>query len=1008
MISVCVYAENSGINVYPPVPGLTPSDKYSFKVRTEDSQNWLDPFAFVTTCQQGGETNRYYRHLEDWSNTYINFEMSNNIPVEIEISKVDGSSISTAVVHPAQKVNSCEVVNGKAYVRLNNPALFTVDIDGQMDTQDTGRVRMDGWGVESFYNGPPIHTLTIFANPFLENKPSLNNPNVLTVTPGQIPPSDGSWDVLYFLPGVHDIGRMFRLHSQKSYYIPGDAIVHGTMNNNRTWNDGHNIKIFGHGTLAGERIPHPQDEIPASLESDDWKYRPIEIYGARNSTVEGITITDPAHHSLMLVNGYLLEEPTNVHWTKIFSWRANGDGINPFGNVSVEDCFIRTQDDCLYVNGRGIRRVVLWTDANGSSFVLSPVGDTHENEIIVEDCDVIYNRSIFNTHKGGRVFNLRGEGGGTGGDNIVFRNIRITDPRPTLSTFGIASGAPWSQSPNYTTTRETGIIQNILFQNINVASYSIIDDPETLWGTTIAPLQGFIFDTLVIENELIRDISAFNANEFVTGIDFVSTPAISLQPDTLEESHANDGSISESIQIVLYEDQFTEDVVSGNFVELESVPSGLVPVFTRLSDSVISLTFNGYAMNHSNMDDVLDCQITFNDNAFVGNLAADVIGATNRKIKINFRDRLPPVLLRDEFSDGNINNSSINDVEGGFDVYKVNALDSGLNINEANGYAVLDLTGATTDFPWISMVSKSSFDLTKADGLKCKIVIDSLTPSHWYLRPFVINLRPDANIEPPFYSREANIDPPMGVSLMVGNGQSNCRLALAVSDGITSEWLWEDTDVLIEELVDGFSIELTLNNSNGWSLVFSDALSLPSQISGSWNTLGWNHLFSETTHAQFYLRDDALSGHSPSRDGIARVNIDEIEINSFNEDSLYEEWSELWGEADLSDMNADFDEDGISNFAEYAFNGNPLDTNNSGNISVHKDETFFTVIHSKYQLDDQLYYQLVDKTNLISHTKRTNSWDSQTFSGMQNNYITVSNHYNLTNNTNHFISVEVN
>ena len=79
--------------------------------------------------------------------------------------------------------------------------------------------------------------------------------------------------------------------------------------------------------------------------------------GAANTRVEGITIANSAHHSLMLVMSYQPEEPTDIRWVKIFTWRANGDGINPFNNALIEDCFIRTQDDSTYVNGRGIRRV---------------------------------------------------------------------------------------------------------------------------------------------------------------------------------------------------------------------------------------------------------------------------------------------------------------------------------------------------------------------------------------------------------------------------------------------------------------------------------------------------------------------------------------------------------------------------------------------------------------------------------------------------------------------------
>ena len=76
----------------------------------------------------------------------------------------------------------------------------------------------------------------------------------------------------------------------------------------------------------------------------------------------------------MMVQEYGDDEPTDIRWVKIFTWRANGDGINPFNNALIEDCFIRTQDDSTYVNGRGIRRVVYWQDGNGSTFVLTPLG----------------------------------------------------------------------------------------------------------------------------------------------------------------------------------------------------------------------------------------------------------------------------------------------------------------------------------------------------------------------------------------------------------------------------------------------------------------------------------------------------------------------------------------------------------------------------------------------------------------------------------------------------------
>ena len=129
---------------------------------------------------------------------------------------------------------------------ISQTGLFAIDINGQMDDQDTGRLP---YGNHSgYYTGPPIHTLTIFANPILDIKPSLTDPGVHLVIPGEEAPSEGSWHTLYFSPGVHDVGASFCLHANKSYYIPGDAVVYGTMNNNKDGHDGEGILIFGHGT----------------------------------------------------------------------------------------------------------------------------------------------------------------------------------------------------------------------------------------------------------------------------------------------------------------------------------------------------------------------------------------------------------------------------------------------------------------------------------------------------------------------------------------------------------------------------------------------------------------------------------------------------------------------------------------------------------------------------------------------------------------------------------------
>ena len=96
----------------------------------------------VTECTkekncQNGQMKLGFENFDNWSNTYINFEMMEDNIVEIEITKTWGDPLVKAVVHPVTMALSCEL---------------------------TGKLPEGG----GYYQGPAIHTLTIFANPFTE------------------------------------------------------------------------------------------------------------------------------------------------------------------------------------------------------------------------------------------------------------------------------------------------------------------------------------------------------------------------------------------------------------------------------------------------------------------------------------------------------------------------------------------------------------------------------------------------------------------------------------------------------------------------------------------------------------------------------------------------------------------------------------------------------------------------------------------------------------------------
>jgi hypothetical protein len=130
----------AGLVVYPPVPGLAASEHYKCAcARPAMAANGRAPSRGRLSARriEKNGTDAYFDTLAGWTHTYVNFEDTG--AVEIEIARVNGQPIRAAAVHPRRKASACFVKDGKVLVRLDKPCLVAVDIDGQMDGQDTGK-----------------------------------------------------------------------------------------------------------------------------------------------------------------------------------------------------------------------------------------------------------------------------------------------------------------------------------------------------------------------------------------------------------------------------------------------------------------------------------------------------------------------------------------------------------------------------------------------------------------------------------------------------------------------------------------------------------------------------------------------------------------------------------------------------------------------------------------------------------------------------------------------------
>ena len=220
--------------------------------------------------------------------------------------------------------------------------------------------------------------------------------------------------VLYFGPGEHDVG-LITLESNQTLFIDEGAVVYTRV----CAKNAHNIKILGRGILDHSRHKEkilfeyvPKDNAELGKHEairNAVRTDPIVFEYCSDIVVEGITIRDSLHYNIRPV------ACKNIHISNvkiIGCWRYNSDGIDMHNcdKVRIENCFIRTFDDCICVKGFDcydpesiqkakenpffrdvrIRNCVLWNDWNKCLEIGAETRAEEMYDIIFEDCNIIH------------------------------------------------------------------------------------------------------------------------------------------------------------------------------------------------------------------------------------------------------------------------------------------------------------------------------------------------------------------------------------------------------------------------------------------------------------------------------------------------------------------------------------------------------------------------------------------------------------------------------------------
>lgn len=415
LFSLCLNAF-SNVVIYPKPRDVLQSSKY--KVNVHQGKKTFSPFVYFNPSTHPS-------HL-DYSTSHLTFSFSKSITVEVE--RLNGEAVKTCIIRP-QSYGIKPIIKGnKISFTLDQPRMISVEMDS--DTQ---------------------HSMLVFALPLENNIPKKNDPQVV-----------------YFEPGIHNIGDFKLPKGKTQIYIAGGAYIKGRFDLRK------DVSIYGRGIISGENYTY-ETNIFRSL---------VNV----NQSVEGITILNSPHYNLHC---------KNANWVKCISWYGQTDGIHINKVGHIQNCFLKVNDDALklYNSNILVENTVIWQLYTGAPFQLSwnLEGETRSN-IVCRNIDIIHNdwetehinRAIWNSLHGGGA-DLKG---------YLFENIRIEGDTWRLMRLAI-------KRTRYGNAPKLGSISQIQLKNITVEGNIL--HPNILKGSndngTVSTITEISFENLSINDK---------------------------------------------------------------------------------------------------------------------------------------------------------------------------------------------------------------------------------------------------------------------------------------------------------------------------------------------------------------------------------------------------------------------------------------------------------------------------------------------------------------------------
>jgi hypothetical protein len=429
--------------LYPGPAGISASNRYEVLVNGKPS------FVYQSQSQLGGGDNA----------SWTNFAFAGGA-VTIEVRRLTGAAPQNVIVRPLRQTVAATIKGNGAVFSLSAPAKLSVEFDDDL-----------------------LNKLFIFAD-----------------APEVDPPKQGDPGVLYFGPGVHDVGADFVIPSGGTMYVAGGALVRGTF----TADGRSNIKVTGRGILSSRSFGHVDG-------AGQFKLRNIT-----NGIIDGVTLIESPG---FVLTGF---SSKNMQYRnlKIIAWYMNTDGIHTGHSATVDDVFVMNHDDCMIVGQYSedikISNVVLW-NTQSAALQISWVAARGQN-VRVKGVDVIHYQAKPSSISGAIGMRHGGSGNLT---NFVFEDVVVEHFGPgSHRTFVYLEITP----SVYAMGGELGSLSNVLFKDVKVLD-------STMNNRIIGRDANHMITDVTFQNLMVDGKVALNAesariavNQYTRNIRFTAGP----------------------------------------------------------------------------------------------------------------------------------------------------------------------------------------------------------------------------------------------------------------------------------------------------------------------------------------------------------------------------------------------------------------------------------------------------------------------------------------------------